>query len=226
MSDQPLSVIAALNLVMRDVQAVGKTGRNESQNFSFRGVDAVVNAVGPALREHGVIVLPRVLDKTYQTFNTRNGALMHECVLEVEFTFVGPSGDTLVCSSMGESADSGDKATAKAHSVAYRTALLQALCIPTDEPDPDATSYERSVPTVEKPREPKPAKHAKQDIVWRIKKDHPGLEPDEVKAIGSDVWVWGGLDDDAEVSPSDLDELLGHIGAAVISYLRDEAVKP
>ena len=146
MSDQPLSVIAALNLVMRDVQAVGKTGRNESQNFSFRGVDAVVNAVGPALREHGVIVLPRVLDKTYQTFNTRNGALMHECVLEVEFTFVGPSGDTLVCSSMGESADSGDKATAKAHSVAYRTALLQALCIPTDEPDPDATSYERGQP--------------------------------------------------------------------------------
>ena len=62
--------------------------------------------------------------------------------------------------------------------------------------------------------------------MWRIKKDHPGLEPDEVKAIGSDVWVWGGLDDDAEVSPSDLDELLGHIGAAVISYLRDEAVKP
>jgi hypothetical protein len=40
--------------------------------------------------------------------------------------------------------DSGDKATAKAMSVAMRTALLQALCLPTDEPDPDATSYERA----------------------------------------------------------------------------------
>ena len=43
-----------------------------------------------------------------------------------------------------EVVDSGDKATAKAMSVAFRTALLQALCLPTDEPDPDASSYERS----------------------------------------------------------------------------------
>ena len=40
--------------------------------------------------------------------------------------------------------DSGDKATAKAMSVAFRTALLQALALPTDEPDPDSQSYERS----------------------------------------------------------------------------------
>jgi hypothetical protein len=216
-----MKVHEALSAVMADVQAVGKTGRNESQNFSFRGVDATVNAVGPALRTHGVIVLPRVLSKTYQTFNTRNGALMHEAVLEVEFTFVGPEGDTLVCSAMGESADSGDKATAKAHSVAFRTALLQALCIPTDDPDPDGSSYERTAPYTAPPREPKEAKYAKQDVVWRIKKDHPGLTPDEVKAIAIDVWEWGGLDDTAEVTPDDLDELLGHIGAAVIQFMRD-----
>jgi hypothetical protein len=40
--------------------------------------------------------------------------------------------------------DSGDKATAKAMSVAFRTALLQSLSLPTDEVDPDAHSYERS----------------------------------------------------------------------------------
>jgi hypothetical protein len=31
---------------------------------------------------------------------------------------------------VGEAMDSGDKATAKAMSVAFRTALLQALCTP------------------------------------------------------------------------------------------------
>src|SRR5690606_2912843 len=46
----------------------------------------------------------------------------------------------------GEALDSGDKATAKAHSVAYRTFLLQALTIPTHEPDPDESSPERSTP--------------------------------------------------------------------------------
>ncbi len=40
--------------------------------------------------------------------------------------------------------DGGDKATAKAMSVAFRIALLQALALPTSEPDPDSSSYERS----------------------------------------------------------------------------------
>jgi hypothetical protein len=40
--------------------------------------------------------------------------------------------------------DSGDKAVPKAMSVAFRTALLQALALPTDEPDPDASTYERA----------------------------------------------------------------------------------
>lgn len=143
MNETP-SIQQALAAVMADVQAVGKRERNQSQGFNFRGVDAVVNAVGPALRQHGVIVLPRVLAKSYRDFNTSKGALMHEAVLEVEFTFVGPAGDTLVASAVGESADSGDKATAKAHSVAFRTILLQALCIPTDDPDPDSSTYERT----------------------------------------------------------------------------------
>ncbi len=40
--------------------------------------------------------------------------------------------------------DSGDKATAKAMSVAYRIALIQALNAPTGDPDPDTQTYERS----------------------------------------------------------------------------------
>jgi hypothetical protein len=46
--------------------------------------------------------------------------------------------------SVGEAFDMGDKATAKAMSVAYRTCLLQALTIPTDDPDPDESSYEQA----------------------------------------------------------------------------------
>ncbi len=145
MSDKP-TIHEALSAVMGDVQAVGKTGRNTQQNYNFRGIDAVVNAVGPALREHGVIVLPRLLRHAAEQYQTSRGAQMKCVTVEVEFTFVGPDGSTLVCSVAGESADSGDKATPKAHSVAYRTALLQALCIPTDEPDPDAHSHERAAP--------------------------------------------------------------------------------
>jgi hypothetical protein len=140
---EPLSVHAALVEVMRDVTHVGKDGFNKAQGFSFRGIDDTVMAVGPALRRHGVLMLPRVISSTYREYETSKGTAMHEAILEVEFTFVGPDGSTLVCSAMGESADSGDKATAKAHSVAWRTAMLVAFAIPTNEPDPDETSIER-----------------------------------------------------------------------------------
>lgn len=147
------TVFDALNRVMRDVLAVGKDGFNESQGYNFRGIDGVVNAVGPAFREHGVIAIPVSTEATYETFNTRSGALMHSCMLTVRFRFYGPAGDFIEAEARGESADSGDKSTPKAHSVAYRTLLLQALCIPTDEPDPDATSYERTVPAPPPPRQ-------------------------------------------------------------------------
>ena len=38
---------AALSAVMDDVQAVKKGDRNTQQNYNFRGIDAVINAVGP-----------------------------------------------------------------------------------------------------------------------------------------------------------------------------------
>lgn len=52
--------------------------------------------------------------------------------------------DFITCITQGEAFDSGDKATAKAHSVAFRTAMLQTLCLPTDEKDPDVDTYERA----------------------------------------------------------------------------------
>ena len=48
------TVVEALSRIMRDVQSISKDSRNTQQNFNFRGVDAVVNAVGPVLREHVV----------------------------------------------------------------------------------------------------------------------------------------------------------------------------
>lgn len=144
----PPSIHEALSAVMDAVGAVGKDGRNTQQNFSFRGIDAVVNAVGPAFRRHGVVALPIVEDAQYDQITTRSGALMRQCTLRIRWRFVGPAGDALEAVVMSESMDAGDKATAKAHSVSYRTALLQVLCIPTDDPDPDASSYERGAAPV------------------------------------------------------------------------------
>jgi len=144
MTDKP-TVVEALSAVMGSVQGVRKADRNEQQRFMFRGIDAVMNAVGPALRTHGVVVVPLAEEMTSETYETSKGTQMRNVTIRIRWRFYGPAGDFIEAVSIGEAADSGDKAVSKAHSVAYRTVLLQALCIPTDEPDPDASSHERAV---------------------------------------------------------------------------------
>lgn len=142
---EKLTVIQALNEVMKSVGAIAKTDRNQAQGFNFRGIDSVVNAVSPALQKFGVIVTPDVLDYRYETVEIgRNRTAMGHVRVQVAYTFHGPNGDLIVSTVVAEAMDSGDKASAKAMSVAFRTALLQTLCLPTDEVDPDASSYERS----------------------------------------------------------------------------------
>lgn len=166
------SVHQALNAVMADVGAVKKGDRNAAQNFSFRGVDAVTSAVYPALVKHGVIVVPEVLEYDYGTVTVgRNRTEMGHVRLRVKYTWYGPDGDFIVSSAAAESMDAGDKATAKAHSVAFRTALLQTLCLPTDEPDPDHDSYERA--------EKKSPEQLAQESLLQVCTDL-GLNPKEV----------------------------------------------
>jgi hypothetical protein len=143
MTENP-SVVVALARVMEDVRAVRKGDRNSQQGYNFRGVDAVMNAVGPALRKHGVVVMPVCEEANYRDVTTSTGKPSRECTVKVRYRFYGPNGDHVEAVTPGESMDFGDKGAPKAMSVAYRIALLQALCLPTDDPEPDAATYERA----------------------------------------------------------------------------------
>lgn len=132
--------------VMNEVQGLAKRDRNQAQGFSFRGIDAVMNVVGPALRNAGGFIIPSIQSVRHETLTTAKGSLMNAAYVEVLFSIHGSDGEPIFGSVAAEAFDSGDKATAKAMSVAYRTFLLQLLCLPTDEPDPDSFSYEASKP--------------------------------------------------------------------------------
>lgn len=145
MTEKP-SIYEALAAVQAGVRAVGKKDRNNEQGYNFRGIDAVINAVGPVLREHNVIVVPEVLDASYRDVTTSRGKPSREVTVKVRYTFYGPAGDSLSAVTVGEAMDFGDKGTPKAMSVALRVCLLQVLSLPTTEPDADAQSYERAQP--------------------------------------------------------------------------------
>ena len=147
-----MKIHEAIIEVMKEVGGVKKGDWNDFHKFSFRGIDATVNALSPALRKHGVTVRPsNIISREYEKFQTAKGGISLTCRLLVEFTFVGPEGDSITSVVAAEAADTGDKSTPKAMSVAFRTALLQTFALPTDEVDPDAHSYEHqpAKPTAE-----------------------------------------------------------------------------
>ncbi|AHH98215.1 ERF family protein [Kutzneria albida] len=127
------TVIQSLTNVMRDVRSVSKSDTNTHFGFRFRGIDIVLEHVAPALREHGVVVIPEVLEQTSELVGKNN-----RVVVKVAYTFWGPAGDKVTAVVPGEAMDAQDKASSKAMSVAFRTALIQALAIPTGERDPHA----------------------------------------------------------------------------------------
>lgn len=165
MTETP-TVFQAFSAVMESVSAIGKNERNTQQNYAFRGVDSTVNAVGPALRTHGVVIVPRALSIESERYPTKSGGNMRNATVHMEYTVYGPAGDSFTGSTYGEAADAGDKAVSKAQSVAYRTFLLEALTIPTNERDPDMDTHERAAtrPRTAPNGQPSPADQARADL--------------------------------------------------------------
>ncbi|RZT87552.1 ERF superfamily protein [Pseudonocardia sediminis] len=158
MTDTKPTVVEAMAAVMEDVRAVAKNDRNQQQQYAFRGIDAVVNAVGPIFRKHQVVPMPVLESVNYRDVQTSNGKPSRECTVTVRYRFFGPAGDSIDAVTPGESMDFGDKGAPKAMSVAYRIALLQALCLPTSDTDPDAETYERAIGS----GQPPPQRETKQ----------------------------------------------------------------
>lgn len=169
--DVPPTVQELLVRVMQDVDVITKDDRNTTQGYQFRGVDATMNTVGPILRKHGLVCLPTdmfiLVDKDVPT---QRGGTMRSVTVQVTWVFIGPAGDELSVVTLGESADTGDKAIPKATSVAYRELWLKTLCVPTQDPSEDvdkSPSPERGVATEPLQVDPATASRLEKEVSAR-----------------------------------------------------------
>lgn len=144
------NIAAAIAAVMQDVTAVAKGDQfNGGQTrYAYRGVDRVVTALSASMRKHGLIMLPQATEPpVYAEVTTTGGKAAVRVTVTVTYVLVHTgNGEELRVTVPGEAMDSSDKATAKAMSVAWRTALLQTFFLPTDEPDPDSERIELGQP--------------------------------------------------------------------------------
>lgn len=136
-------IYKAISKTMQDVGVVGKDDFNQMQKFKFRGIDAVMNALNPAMIKNGIFVVPQVLEQTREDRVTIKGANLIYSICRIKYTFYAEDGSFVEAITVGEGMDSGDKATNKAMAIAFKYACFQVFCIPTEEmKDPDADSHE------------------------------------------------------------------------------------
>lgn len=150
------AIYRAIAKVMGEVGKAGvsKDQKNTQQGYNFRGIDAVYNALSPFLAAAGLVILPRVMSREVTERQTKSGGVLFYVVLDVEFDFVAAEdGSKHTVRVPGEAMDSGDKATNKAMSAAYKYACMEAFCIPTEgTPDADQETHEVAPKEIPNPR--------------------------------------------------------------------------
>ena len=139
-----MKVYKAINNVQADLSVLGitKDRRNmQGSGYNFRGIDDVYNTIAPLLAKHGLCILPRVLSRECVERVSQKGGALFYVTVDAEFDFVSAEdGSKHTVKTFGEAMDSGDKATNKAMSAAYKYACFQAFSIPT-ESDNDADAH-------------------------------------------------------------------------------------
>jgi hypothetical protein len=140
-------VYSAINKVTKALshEGIAKDKKNTQQGYNFRGIDDMYNALSAVLAGANLCILPCVLSRTQEERTTKDGkGTLFSVVLQIRFDFVSSEdGSCHPVVMFGEAMDSGDKATNKAMSAAFKYACMQTFCIPTEGmEDADSSTHE------------------------------------------------------------------------------------
>jgi hypothetical protein len=137
------AAIAAVSKALSK-EGIAKDRKNDQQGYKFRGIDDVYNALAPVLADANLCILPNVLEREVVERETKSGGAIFYVTVKVDFAFVcALDGSEHHVITYGEAMDTGDKATNKAMSAAYKYAAMQSFSIPTEgDHDADAQTHE------------------------------------------------------------------------------------
>ena len=155
-------IYEAIPAIIGDVKGIAKTHKNTFHNYMFRGIDDVYNAVNELLAKHKVSIFPKyqVISETIGV--TKKGEPQKTVILRGIYKFVAEDGSYEEVETIGEAADTSDKAYNKAMSTAFKYALFQTFCIPTEEQKD--TEYSSPEVTVKVEKETKEIKELLEKV--------------------------------------------------------------
>jgi hypothetical protein len=138
-----------LSSIIEVIAEIGKTGVgkdriNTHHKFQFRGIDDIYNALSPLLAKHKICMVPKVLSRECVERSAKDNKIQFHVTVHVAYQLISSIDHSMLQIEVyGEALDSSDKATSKAMSSAYKTAAVQAFCIPIEgNNDADLSSPE------------------------------------------------------------------------------------
>jgi hypothetical protein len=141
---------------MKAIDAVGKQGKNERQDYKYVKAADVAREVRPVLIENGIGFSYSVIStERWERTNPTTGGILYFVEINVLLTFTDEqTGESLTVQGLGWGMDPGDKAPYKAMTGALKYGLRMNFIIP-DELDPENDSPKNGV-----------AKTVEEDPVW------------------------------------------------------------
>lgn len=140
------AIASKLVKIMGACSYVQKDGENKFHKYNYASAANVLEKVNAACVENNVasVVSTKIIGEKEKT--TNKGGTEYLVTVEVTLTLIdGDSGESLTAVSLGTGQDPGDKAVAKAQTMALKYAWMTTLNISTgDDPEADESVDERN----------------------------------------------------------------------------------
>ena len=139
MTEKQKKLAQKLVNVMKACAYVQKDSENKEQKYKYVSAAAVLEKVNAALVEANIISIPKFSLVSEKEKSTSRGGVWQLVTVQCELQIIdAETGESVTVISLGTGTDPGDKAPAKAQTMALKYAWLTALNIETgDDPSAD-----------------------------------------------------------------------------------------
>ena len=206
-------IFKAIPAIMAAMEPVAKEQRNREQNYAFRGIDDIYNALQRLMAKHEVFSTTRIVSESWTEIVSKGGSKGTHAVIKYTFRFFCGDGSYVDTDAFGEGIDYGDKTANKCASIAHKYAMIQTYCIPTKPssttPPVKPNSGQADGP---KPRDLRaPASEKQRKLIWAKLKGELQYPDDFAKAF---ITEHTGKFSSKELTLGDIEQLLNKIEEA------------
>jgi len=130
-----MNIYQRINAVRKAIGYVQKDKAVSTGGGSYKAVthDTVTGMVRAALIEHGIVIVPSVLNAVFHQKEPEAKQRLYEATYQIDFVNMDDPADRITTQQNAHALDNGDKAPGKAQSYATKYAILKLFSIETGE---------------------------------------------------------------------------------------------